>query len=487
MFNCLKKAKDEVEEIQDDIIAIIEEIEEIEGYSENFFKRCEGNGLFSQFQSFLRTLDAEKIGVSLPDMHGNSIFEKYEGYLSEGIPSFYLKLINGHLENFEANSLDPVMALFIIGSYYGVKSLQYETVKDDVFDGTKYDPNFEGIIITYISNLKRRFHKPEKKFFGGFYSETEDPNCYPLKDICTIALFADWATGTTSSIALLKEVAKFNPDVAIHLGDTYYSGTAKEQKDNMIVPLKKYLPETRCFFTPGNHDWYAGNKGINYALKALGQNATFFSLYNSSFQIEGCDTGFNDANPFLTFKETAHNTKLVAEEMDWHTNRIQQARASNRKVILLSHHMPVAPWAPSGNVDDKPSPVNQDLFDQFKDHLDVVEGWFFGHDHSFCLMEPYEYKGAILKRPVLMGNGACQYREQSLDHYETEKTMDFEDKQFAPPKPKPIFPGMFNSYLNNCFVILKLEEHRAVVSYYEVPQIDIDSYGEAHLLHSEEL
>lgn len=468
---------------------------EIEGYSEGCVqnvKRLEGNGLFNLFQSFQSLLkkgsgDLNEINfpVFKDAQETDDLFKKYESYLSEGVGAFVLNLHNGNLEGFEANSSDPVFALFVVGLYYGVKSHQYKLIKNDVFDGTKYDPKFEGIIISYLSHIERKACKPERRFFGEFYVEEADPNCYRLPNMVTIALFADWATGTTSSINLLKEVAKFNPDYAIHLGDTYYSGTEDEQRDNLVNPLKKFLPDARCMTVPGNHDWYSGNDGISYALKALNQHATFFSLYNDSFQIEACDTGFGDSDPFLTFTETAHNTKIEHEEMEWHNHRFQQARANKRRVIILSHHMPVAPWAPSGNVGGKLSPINPDLLDQFKDFFDVTEAWLFGHDHSFCLMEPYEYKGMVLKRPILIGNGACQYRENTLEHYETEETLEFEDKETPPPKPKPLFPGKFESYLNNSFVILKLEDDKATLSYYEIPQVELNIYTDPHLIHTE--
>src|SRR5204862_8308314 len=55
-----------------------------------------------------------------------------------------------------------------------------------------------------------------------------------------IGLIADWATGEPESIAVLKAVCSYGPDVILNLGDTYYSGTYEECRDNIILPLSKY-------------------------------------------------------------------------------------------------------------------------------------------------------------------------------------------------------------------------------------------------------
>ena len=50
----------------------------------------------------------------------------------------------------------------------------------------------------------------------------------PLKPGATVAIIGDWGTGTAEATALLGQVASHNPDVLIHLGGIYYSGTPAE-------------------------------------------------------------------------------------------------------------------------------------------------------------------------------------------------------------------------------------------------------------------
>eukprot|EP00966_Prymnesium_polylepis_P205530 4763027-Prymnesium_polylepis.1 len=57
---------------------------------------------------------------------------------------------------------------------------------------------------------------------------------------------------------VLEEVAKQKPDVLIHLGDTYYSGTYAEQRDFLHDPVRAHLGEAvPVYLVPGNHDYYA--------------------------------------------------------------------------------------------------------------------------------------------------------------------------------------------------------------------------------------
>ena len=49
-----------------------------------------------------------------------------------------------------------------------------------------------------------------------------------------MALIADWGTGTAEAKALLQRVAAHKPDVLIHLGDVYYSGTTTENEQYLL-------------------------------------------------------------------------------------------------------------------------------------------------------------------------------------------------------------------------------------------------------------
>ena len=74
-----------------------------------------------------------------------------------------------------------------------------------------------------------------------------------------LAFVADWATGTALAKNVMRCIGEQRPDVVIHLGDVYYSGTKEEMNDHFLKVVREYLPEqTQVFNLAGNHDLYAG-------------------------------------------------------------------------------------------------------------------------------------------------------------------------------------------------------------------------------------
>lgn len=88
-----------------------------------------------------------------------------------------------------------------------------------------------------------------------------------LKDVCKVAIVGDWGTGQDRADLLLRApVAAQKPDVFIHLGDIYYSGTSDEMADNYLAVCRKVLPKSVPIFTLcGNHDVYAGGRRLRAA------------------------------------------------------------------------------------------------------------------------------------------------------------------------------------------------------------------------------
>jgi hypothetical protein len=63
----------------------------------------------------------------------------------------------------------------------------------------------------------------------------------PLPANATIAIVGDWGTGDAVAVNLLQQVATFKPDILLHLGDVYYSGTQGEANDNFIAICRQVL------------------------------------------------------------------------------------------------------------------------------------------------------------------------------------------------------------------------------------------------------
>jgi hypothetical protein len=221
-----------------------------------------------------------------------------------------------------------------------------------------------------------------------------------LKPGATVALIGDWGTGTSAAVALLEEVARQKPDVLIHLGDIYYSGTPDECDRNFqrIVDQVLGRPATpvAVYTLAGNHDMYSGGAGYYGLLKTLNppplqQPASFFCLRSAdaSWQFVAMDTGKHDYNPFTV---TEVLTFLEEEEEAWIAARIAEFPG---KTILLSHHPLFSAFSQIGpaNPDGSLNACNPRLEASFARFSRAAPGriaaWFWGHEHNLCIYEAY--------------------------------------------------------------------------------------------------
>jgi hypothetical protein len=239
------------------------------------------------------------------------------------------------------------------------------------------------------------------------------PEALTVKSGAVVALIGDWATGTAEAVNVLRAVAQQKPDVVIHLGDIYYSGTDDECEFNFrrIVDdvLDRANTKVPVFTLAGNHDMYAGGAGFYALLGSLNapplrQRASFFCLRDEDrrWQFVAMDTGLHDYNPF-TVKDVL--TFLEKDEEDWIAARIAEFPG---KTILLSHHQLFSAFAQIGpaNGDGSLTPLNPHLKASFDRFAAVAPGriaaWFWGHEHNLCLYAPY----AGLEKGRCVGHGA---------------------------------------------------------------------------------
>jgi hypothetical protein len=229
-----------------------------------------------------------------------------------------------------------------------------------------------------------------------------------IKRNARIALIADWGTGAKPAREVLKEIHALAPDVLIHLGDVYYSGTPEEYKRAFLGPLEDILGANRSslpvFALSGNHDMYCGGEGYYGAIAALNsgplqQRASFFCLRSEddAWQLIAMDTGLNDYSPFEVADSITH---LRDDEVGWHLRRIAEFEG---KTILLSHHQLFSAFSRIGPAGTG-APSNPHLLQMFCEaaQLGKIPAWFWGHEHSLGVYEPY----AGLERGRCIGHGA---------------------------------------------------------------------------------
>jgi 3',5'-cyclic AMP phosphodiesterase CpdA len=296
----------------------------------------------------------------------------------------------------------------------------------------------------------------------------EDPAPIQLAENTTVALIADWATGTAEARAVLEKVAKHQPDVLIHLGDIYYSGTMKEAEKYFLDIVNEVFGRGPArpmpvFTMTGNHDMYSGGGPFYDLIDKLNQpplappgqlqGKSFFCLRSSRWQLLAMDTGLHDDD---VFDVNTAMTYLEEPELAWHKHQIQNA--GGRKTILLSHHQLFSAFSaigPEQNNGDRS--VNTNLQRQLGDVLGQVEAWFWGHEHNLEIYGPHQG----LKRGRCIGASAipvfsCQ------DPYKSRVG------DAIPFLPIQLSLTPDDDYAH-CYVILKLDDAggTAKVSYYQ--------------------
>lgn len=180
-----------------------------------------------------------------------------------------------------------------------------------------------------------------------------------------IAIFSDWGTGLYGAPAISRAIPKLaRCDVALHLGDTYYSGSDREIKDRLVGDWPPVSAKTVSRTLNGNHEMYSGGQGYFTALDSapFKQAASCFAMQNDDWLLVCLDTAYVDFD-------------LHPSQVDWVKRRI--AAAGKRRVIFFSHHQPYSVLSGGGeNLQAKLGPILE---------TGRVYAWFFGHEHRLIL------------------------------------------------------------------------------------------------------
>ncbi|MEW6643643.1 MAG: metallophosphoesterase [Pseudomonadota bacterium] len=208
----------------------------------------------------------------------------------------------------------------------------------------------------------------------------------------------------------MQRIADEHPDILLHLGDIYYSGTAAECQSNFIDPIDTVLRKGNqlpVYTLSGNHDMYCGGIGFYDLITKLNpapftQPASFFCLRSADekWQLLAMDTGLHDDNPATV---AGALTYLEEDELAWHCDRIREFPG---RTILLSHHQLFSAFSPIGAADaqGKRSAVNPLLLKAFQQMTEKkgIAAWFWGHEHTLSIYRPF----AGLERGRCVGHGA---------------------------------------------------------------------------------
>jgi predicted phosphodiesterase len=264
----------------------------------------------------------------------------------------------------------------------------------------------------------------------------------------SVALFSDWGTGSEPARELLAQMAACRPDVLIHLGDIYYSGTPFEIERYFLAPLCEWidLERTPVFALAGEHDMYSAGHGYYLELlPRLRQPASHFCLRNKHWQIIAIDTALHSRIP------GGGPTYLEALELEWLTDKVRNA--GGRETVLLSHHPLFSAYESIGD-----SFYNEPLYEQLAPLLEKIAVWFWGHEHRLAVYEEFNAPAPGLKRGRTIGCGGFPVKASEQ-------------------REEPLWPdvrvnrnarlGRTGEYYNQGYAMLELDGSAAKVSYFQ--------------------
>jgi hypothetical protein len=212
-----------------------------------------------------------------------------------------------------------------------------------------------------------------------------------LAERARLVLVGDWGSGLPRAqqiaqhmrVAIDDGIADGRQVHAIHLGDVYYSGFAREYKNRFLRYWPVHEHEAGTVYSwslNGNHDMYSGGHGYFKTLLAdprfaCQQQSSWFSIENQHWRIAGIDTAWDEQGIHDPRTERGLADPQAAKLQEW-------ARADDRPFMLLSHHQLFSGY-------EKPGPsLRKKLAPLLDDGR--IRAWFWGHEHRCVVHQPYE-------------------------------------------------------------------------------------------------
>ncbi len=333
------------------------------------------------------------------------------------------------------------------------------------------DPLWAKILLEFDNN-----HQPipyrHYQSIADFVLPLGDDEDGPVK----IAFVSDWGTGTTLARNVMRRIAEQQPDIVIHLGDVYYSGTQSEMQDHFLSIVREYLPDTtRVFNLAGNHDLYAGGAGYYWLLDELQQPASYFCLRNKYWQILSIGAPPEIGKPTDALSAIP---AIEPREVQWHQHKM--ATAEGRKTVMLSHYQL---FTASGNIgrtaDNRPLALNPVLYDAFESCLPDIDLWLWGHEHNLIAFEPY----AGLRRGRCIGSGAIPVALLWQPYKQLPNLALPEQFNTAPRIKDDCQLGHDGDHYHHAFGLLSIDGPRGEMNYFQVEGVE----GPAEVIFTESL
>ena len=240
----------------------------------------------------------------------------------------------------------------------------------------------------------------------------------PIADPFQVAMTGDWGTGLYGAPKIAARMTATGPfDLALHLGDVYYSGTATEVKERFLQPWP-FSAGTLHRAINSNHEMYSGGYGyFDIVLPRFEQPASYFALQNDHWLLAGLDTAYVDHD-------------MDPRQVTW----LEQLAAGRgqRKLVLFSHQQLFSRLDSQG---DKLVAKLQTLLTTRQ-----ITAWYWGHEHQCVLYDKHPDWGLIAR---CLGNGGIpEPRKREVRNAPPERSASYITwkRLEADPQRKPWSP-----------------------------------------------
>tara|TARA_B110000211_G_C14085829_1_gene556642 strand:+ start:839 stop:2368 length:1530 start_codon:yes stop_codon:yes gene_type:complete len=333
----------------------------------------------------------------------------------------------------------------------------------------------------------------------------------------TVAIIGDIGTGTDIAAAVLLSALSFKPDVILHVGDVYYSGTREEFNEYFVGLIKSVFKDQNVdipvFTLPGNHEYFTGaipyfeclDSSVLVQTDDQKQQASFFKLdtEDGGWQFLGMDTSYHGhfmggptdkldqalkdlhIDPKKAFNPVIPPEMVYVrpDEVDWHHYHLNQHKG---RTVLFGHHQVYSANQKVGveqhllkNGQPDPSDLNRPgvntrLWQAFGAYFDKVAAWYWGHEHNLCIYkdnfrpegwpvstDAYDDEFKTLPKGRCVGHSAIPVAEHETP-YKVNNPVPFQGDNLK--------VDLHNGWYNRGFEILKLNgaNKAAKASYYQV-------------------
>jgi hypothetical protein len=279
----------------------------------------------------------------------------------------------------------------------------------------------------------------------------------PIPDELTIALAGDWGTGNWGTVKhpapstkVGRAMSALKPQITVHLGDIYYTGSEEEADENLIQIWPR--GSIGSFALNSNHEMYAegGKPYFEQILKSdvfsLQGGQSFFALENTNWVIVGLDSAY-----FSEYKHLYENGS-ISDAKEIQTNFLKAQARKGKKVILMTHHNALLD-------NEGGKETRRQLWDQVMQCFPpgmAPAYWYWGHRHNATVYVPQD--GV---RCRCAGHSALPMGHSSLlqSGKDNGNIIWFEDRNAKDPQvPVRILNG---------FVSLQIHGDQIIETYYD--------------------